>query len=1081
MSEISSRVITLFEYFYNNSNIDNFRLHPISLNKISIEHIKLYKEENIKNILEEFKKGKFRLESFKNNNLKLIRYDNSFPVMVKISPYKNIKNLNDFTLEPNRDSFFSYLFSEKILDNKLNFIELPIINFDVKFTELESIINSYPEFEIYTELIRDKKISEIMSVRIRERFFKSLSLETHLEKDKCDIKDILIQVCLALAQITNFYPKFKHNNLILDSINIYFKKDKGKLKSFNIGNNTIEYISPGYELKIGSFEKSSLEPIISPLTDGTKKSDLQFFVSYLLNSKYFNKLPCDKETLEIIKKISNKNNKMDNVKPISPETILKQLNPTKITDKRYMTKTVNTSNTIGHDYYLGKINTVKVKGKLNKNFGKVDFMDSDTPKKIKRNYKITSKTQKGGNPVFKPSSINVPNNPNISNDQRLSYKKLQADKPPIREPPVLAEQKIYQPMSKPPMKPNPAMYPPLHIPVENNTFQVPLPYQYEVNKMPIQNIYNISMADPRGDHSRLARIYENMVPGNQFGLTSTSIRERKDSSDYIKSIMVNMNDGKDVSLSGGEGSLLEHIQLMEVNPYHYTNPYDDLPKGDFLLYTTAYPIRYDNDKERIKLAKNSTGLNMRMYGLTNEEYRSHHSGHGISSSSQYNPWIELEYYKKINEIVKNNKVTPNLVSMHFWVIDTQSRIKYDEIKKIKNKKIITDKIIKQYSEVNQVYRKLIQDRLKLLVTNSEDMKKYNDLKLDEYLRNKIPSKEIDTDEIKRTFAGILNLNYDNDQTKININNFIEALKRENIETLTNDSKVSLGILTESPTHTFVRWASPIYNGSGSLKTMTQTGYHESKVYESILFQFIYGMAVLQENNIAFTNNFDPLYNLFIKDIYMDDRETKHWRFIVDGITYYVPNYGYIAMIDSFYGSKNSDTSKPFINLNASQQDTFENLKQFIDPNFYQTTWREKGGHPVPQEFLQLLTKLNALTSTNIKDYLKVFTGLLNNRIGTKVTVTDMNTIDITRFPRSIKPGSLVARKVNTGYVWVLVLAKDTVNSTQIISKYIVQTDRNHKPELLPSSQLFISNDTIEPTTQKGVKYDRYNMIEMYEI
>ena len=674
MNEINSRVLSLFEYFYNNSSIETFSLKPISVNQISKEHLKISRE-NTNEILNEFKKGKFRLESFKNNILKLIRYDSSFPVMVKISPYKFKDNLDDFNSEPNRDSFFSYLFSEKVLDKKLNFVELPIINFDVKFTDLEDIITGYPESNIFSEQITEKNIKEILSVRIRERFFKSFSLKSYLEKNNCDVKEILIQICLALIQIEHYYPKFKHNNLNLDSFNIYLKKDKGVIKDINIGNEIISYQSPGFILKIGSFEKSTLDPIIKEKSD---INDLQFFANDLITSKFFSNLSCDMETLELIKKISNKNNKMDKVNPISAKKILQKLNPIRVTDKRK----INQSDKIGHDYYLGKNNTVKIKGKLNKNFGQVNFNESETSNKLVRKFK-KNKKQKGGAPVFKPSQRNIPNNPNLSNDQRMSYKKLQADKPMPREPPVLAEQKVYQPMSKPPMKPNPNMYPPLHIPAQHPSFQIPLPYQYDINKMPIQNVYNISMADPRGDHSRLARIYENMVPGNQFGLSSMSLRERVDSSDYIKSIMVNMNDGKDVSLSGGDGSLLEHLQLMEINPYNYTNPYDDLPKGDFLLYTTAYPIRYDNDRERIQLAKNSVGLNMRMYGLTNEEYRAHYSGHGISSPLSYNPWLELEYYKKINEILKDQKTTPNLVGMHFWVLDTKSRIDYKKIKEIK--------------------------------------------------------------------------------------------------------------------------------------------------------------------------------------------------------------------------------------------------------------------------------------------------------------------------------------------------------------------------------------------------------------
>lgn len=1031
--ELKNRISISYDYHYNQI-LKDFEIKNINSKKITMEHLKVVDQEK-DDLIKEFIQGKFRLVKYQNNTAKLIRYHDSFPVLVKITPYENKKDMLNLKSLSNNDSYISYLLSEKILQNKINLVLLPLVNFDVKFNEIKDIINTYPEIK-WSEEINNGKFIDNVSVRVREAFFKIKSLEEFLKENKCNIYDIFYQVVLTIGQIRNYYPKFSHNNLNLNSVYIYEMNDKCKEKQYSIGNDIYTYASPGYEIRISDFEKSDL--------NSNKSNDINNFGKVLLEHS---NLFCEKNIIELIKKISSNDNNM------KPKEILKSLN-----DTRKLQKT----------NYQG----IKLKGKISKDFGDINFMD----KKIKRKFRKSKNTQSGGS-VFKPSGRNIPNNPNLSNDQRMSFKKLQMDRPKSFEPPILAEQKVYQPSSKPPPKPNPNMYPPLHIPATHPSYQIQLPYQYDINKLPIQNIYNISMADPRGDHSRLARIYENMVPGKEYGLSSVSLLERSESSNFIKSIMVDMRDGKDVSLSGGEGSLLEHIYLTEINPYHYTNPYDDLPIGDFLLYTSAYPVRYDNDKERLTIAKNSVGLNLRMYGLTVEELRAHYSGHGVSSVLTHNPWIELEYYKKINDIVKNRKLTPNLVMMHFWVLDSKSRIKYDEIKKIKNKKIITDTKIKEISDIEKVYSKMINERLNDLITNDVDRKKFNDLKLNEFLRNKIHSREM-TDEAKKTFADIIRLNYDDENDKRKINSYIEALRRETEENLSADSKVSLGIITESPTSTFVKWASPIYSGSGSLKTMTQTGYHEYKVYESLLFQYIFGMSVLQQENIAF-ENFDPLFNLFVKDIYTDDRDTKHWRYVVDGVEYFVPNYGYIGMIDSFYGGKDSNITKPKIILDDKDNKIFENFKKIIDINFYQNLWREKGGHPVPKEFLDLLNKLNSLSSENIKDYLKEFRNLLNNRIGEKVTITEFNNIDITRFPRNIKPGTLVARKEGNVYKWAVVLSEDS--SLGIIKKYLVQIDKNKEPQSLPSAQLFMTTDMIEPKPLNGVKYDSYNMLEKYEI
>lgn len=1064
--ELKSRIISIFDFYYNNSGIDNYEIGRIIPEKITLDHIKITDKDSSKKILNEIKLGKFRLNKYKNNILRLIRYHESFPVLLKISSYKNNNEINDLTSKPNRDSFFSFLLSEKVLDRKINLVELPLVNIDAKLSDLKDLITGYPEIEEYEEKIASKKISETMSVRVRERYFKSKTLLEHLENEKCSLRDILFQICLTLEQIKHYYPKFKHNDLDLSNINIYYKKNKGEVISYYVGNESYNYESPGFELKIGNFESASLDPIIA---SKERRSDLKILSENILNSKLFKKIDCDNESLEIIKKISGKSNSMDSVEPISPKKIMKTL----IKDSRTITVSKENKSS-AQDYYLGKKNSLKIKGKISKDFGNIDFMD----KKIKRKYK--KRSQKGG-AVFKPSTRPVSNNPHLSNDERLSFKKSMNDKPKPREPPVLAEQKVYQPTAPPARAPNPNMYPPLHIPVNQPQYNMTVPYQYEINKMPIQNIYNLSLADPRGNHSILHRVYEDMVPGKEYGLSSNNVRERIDSSNYIKSIMVNMRDGNDVSLSGGEGSLLEHMMLNEINPYHYRTPYDDLPADDFLLYTSAYPVRYDNDKSKLILSKSSQGLNIRMYGLSNEELASKYTGHASSKPLDHGPWQDLEYYNKVNEILKTKKMSQNFAMMHFWVFDKETRIKYDEIKNLKNGKLIFDKKITQLSEKQESYRKIINDRLYDLLADPKKVEQYKELKLEEWIKNKVNLSAEQMEENKMRFASLLDLDYGNKLVKDKLDQFMELVKQSQVDKMMEDSKVSLGIITESPTSTFVRWASPVYKGQGTLRTMSQTGYHDWKVYESMLFQYIHALAVMQEEGIAL-GNFNPLYNLFVKDIYADDRDTKHWRYVVDGLEYFVPNYGFVAMIDSFYGGplKASETREGKLYLRSEGDNTnskvMEHLRKIIDINFYKGDWRSNGAHPVPSEFILLLNKLNDIRSSDVKDYLKVFTNLLNNRIGDKVTVTEMNNIDTTRFPSNLSRGSLVARRDGSDYKWCLVLDKSS--SSGVITKYLVQTELNKEEEVF-SSQLFVTNDNIEPKTINGVKYDNYNMIEKY--
>ena len=90
----------------------------------------------------------------------------------------------------------------------------------------------------------------------------------------------------------------------------------------------------------------------------------------------------------------------------------------------------------------------------------------------------------------------------------------------------------------------------------------------------------------------------------------------------------------------------------------------------------------------------------------------------------------------------------------------------------------------------------------------------------------------------------------------------------------------------------------------------------------------------------------------------------------------------------------------------------------------------------------------------------------------------MENIDLTRFPSAIKPGTLVAMRDENVYRWALVLEKVSSEITAI-NKYRVITDRNKKADILPSAQLFISNDNLSPNYEDGVNYSDHNCIEEY--
>ena len=87
----------------------------------------------------------------------------------------------------------------------------------------------------------------------------------------------------------------------------------------------------------------------------------------------------------------------------------------------------------------------------------------------------------------------------------------------------------------------------------------------------------------------------------------------------MRNRIIDKFDGEEMSITGGEKSLLSYVRLAEMNPYSVEiNRYNDLPK-DFMLYNSGYPINYNNDQ--LNLAKKSIAFNVRIYKLSIGAYR----------------------------------------------------------------------------------------------------------------------------------------------------------------------------------------------------------------------------------------------------------------------------------------------------------------------------------------------------------------------------------------------------------------------------------------------------------------------------
>jgi hypothetical protein len=126
----------------------------------------------------------------------------------------------------------------------------------------------------------------------------------------------------------------------------------------------------------------------------------------------------------------------------------------------------------------------------------------------------------------------------------------------------------------------------------------------------------------------------------------------------------------------------------------------------------------------------------------------------------------------------------------------------------------------------------------------------------------------------------------------------------------NVSELCLIALTEAPTQNILRWCSRIYEQNGinnSIYRAVSTGYHDQEVWKSVLFQLHQALYILHNKEICIWN-FNLENNVFIKETNFDNNNIGYWRYIINGIEFYVPNYGAIVLIDTSFKDLNVESS-----------------------------------------------------------------------------------------------------------------------------------------------------------------------------
>ena len=669
-----------------------------------------------------------------------------------------------------------------------------------------------------------------------------------------------------------------------------------------------------------------------------------------------------------------------------------------------------------------------------------------------------------------------------------------------------------------------------------------LPYSFVPNNVPVIKNYHISMPNPAGDHIKLADLYEDMLPQNEnnYKNTSLTLEERLITYNYVRSILVRIGDGEDIELSGKIGTstnrknLLSYLKLLDLNPYHNSkisqNPYSSLPEK-MLMYRSCYPIRFDASKNKVTCSKYSIGLNLRIYEMSIAEFevkKMFYSGKDNNNDikkSRFNLWREIAYYEFVREEILKKKICPHFCMIYSWFISTGSDVDFKKLRIIKNQfgKEISKADLNTSLKITNDYKDALKKNYK-----KQEIKQLNTLNDPIPVLRNGPAPHLgnhlhqfshnhkDLHGVSRHMKSELNKIHDK-----NINVFHDSKDRFQTELNSSVNRCLLA-LTEAPNYNITQWATKTYEHEmiGPVKKMIQTGYHHANVWISIIFQIMITLQVMFLKKFTFYNmNIED--NIYIKDLMNNEQVIGFWKYIFKGYEFYIPNHGYLVMIDSNYKDikndhktyasvKNSMTKdneqfkmygeavdEDFDYSNDNDKKTldeiqYENLCNILNPDNFGKKYTNYGGIRPDSKVIKLLSEINNVIKNrsekngDLSDVIINYMGMyLNNRTGTQLTTTELEKVILEMPVNNLTTGQMYAYNLRDQiYVWVVFAGVSDENTCDVLMKKNFKNTDEILIQKINRNNLFEYSSLSAPEQKykpQEVKLSEDELLEIYYV
>ena len=334
----------------------------------------------------------------------------------------------------------------------------------------------------------------------------------------------------------------------------------------------------------------------------------------------------------------------------------------------------------------------------------------------------------------------------------------------------------------------------------------------------------------------------------------------------------------------------------------------------------------------------------------------------------------------------------------------------------------------------------------------------------------------------------------------------------------NYSDNTLIALTEAPTQNIKEWSSRKYEQNGvnvSILRMVSTGYHDPEIWKSILFQLHNAVYILHKKGICIWN-FNLENNVYIKDTNYDNNNIGFWKYIINGVEFYVPNYGSIllidtnfkdldvtGMVDSLKLKSSGDITRLGDNdfrykimmreffdkteereINRRNNELFKN--EIFNTNKFDSSSDKTYGGIAPDTTIKSIIDKIGRGENNVENIIINHGHYLHNRTGTLLNENEKKNIIADN--KDFKAGDLVSLVEDGLNHYIAVYYKDIVrDGTKVGAKIVkVTRDVNNKVKSVEIkdvelAQISMINEKIKQSYKPNQKLAEEDLIETYEI